>query len=249
MILITGSTSGIGEACAQLFAEKKHPLFLLARNLHKLELQKKDISEKYGVEVCIAQVDIQQTSEIENFFTQYAEKLSKVNTLINNAGLAKGLGPTQSLSFSDISAMIDTNFRSLVFISKMMIPIFIANKVGHIINIGSVAGHHVYPNGNVYCATKSAVHAMTQGLRYDLHGTGIRVSEVSPGLVNTNFSTIRLGDKQKADLVYAGMMPLSAQDIAETVLWICERPKHVNIEEVVIYPTAQVSPYLVDRKI
>ncbi|MDH4468857.1 MAG: SDR family NAD(P)-dependent oxidoreductase [Bacteriovoracaceae bacterium] len=247
MILITGATSGIGEACAEIFAAQKHSLFLVGRRQEKLQSLKESLEKKYSITVHITPLDVQNPSEIEKFFQENKNVLKNLNGLINNAGLAKGLGPTHSLSFSDISAMIDTNFKAVVYFAKMVMPIFIEKKSGHIINVGSVAGHHVYPNGNVYCATKSAVRAMTQALRYDLSGTGVRVSEVSPGMVNTNFSTVRLGDVEKANKVYEGMTPLLANDIAETISWIYHRPKHINIEEIVIYPTDQASPTVVNR--
>ena len=248
MICITGATSGIGEACAEQFASRGHSLFLLGRNSQKLSQAKKSLTEKYRINVETSEVDLCQTKSIQDCFNKNEHLFRKVTCLINNAGLARGLGPTYHLSIEDIEVMIQTNLTALILISKLMIPFFLQNKAGHIINIGSVAGHHVYPNGNVYCATKSAVRAMTQGLRMDLHGTGIRISEISPGMVNTNFSTTRLGDKNKADQVYAGMTPLSAFDIAEAVTWIFERPAHINIEDIIIYPTDQASPTLVNRK-
>jgi 3-hydroxy acid dehydrogenase/malonic semialdehyde reductase len=248
MIFITGASSGIGEACAEIFAQNNHNLFLVARNFQKLEELKKSLCGKYKIQVEIASLDLKSENEIIKFFHDNQSKLTDVDTLINNAGLAIGLGPTHELDFSAISAMIDTNLKALIYMSKLMTPIFIKKNHGHIINIGSVAGHHVYPNGNVYCATKSAVHAMSEALRYDLLGKGIRVSEISPGMVNTNFSTVRLGDSKKAEKVYEGMNPLTARDIAEAVLWSFERPKHVNISEIVIYPTDQVSPFQVHRK-
>ncbi len=247
MICITGATSGIGLATAESFAKKGKDLLLLGRNSDKLYNLKNKFVEKYSIDIQILLIDFTEPALINNLFKQNRDVFSKVECLINNAGLARGLAPTYSLESSSIHEMIQVNLVSVIELCKNMAPIMVENKNGHIINVGSIAGHYVYPNGNVYCATKHAVRAMTEGLRFDLNGTGIRVSEISPGMVNTNFSTVRLGDKVKADAVYSGMTPLTAEDVAESIYWIYSQPKHVNIQEIVIYPTDQASATVVHR--
>ena len=249
MIGITGSTSGIGKAVADKFACNGYDLLLLGRNKEKLLSLKSELMNKttHAIEIEILVIDMINTAEINEAFKTNHNIFSKLECLVNNAGLALGLAPTHTLDSDAIFEMIQVNLISLIEMSKNIAPIFINNKKGHIINIGSTAGHEVYPNGNVYCATKHAVRAMTKGLRFDLNGSGIRVSEISPGMVDTNFSTTRLGSKEKADQVYAGMTPLDAEDIAESVYWVFSQPKHVNIEEIVIYPTDQASPTVVHR--
>ena len=250
MIAVTGPTSGIGKAIAEKFARNGYNLLLIGRNTPKLNSLKEELLELASTDIVIEIVllDLMDSSKIAKIFEDNKALFSKLTCFINNAGLAKGLEPTFTLSSEVINEMIQVNLISLIELSKNIAPFFIENKQGHIINIGSTAGHQVYPNGNVYCATKHAVRAMTQGLRFDLIGTGVRVSEISPGMVNTNFSTVRLGDKDKADQVYAGMTPLTAEDIAESVYWVYNQPKHVNIEQMVIYPTDQASATVVHRR-
>jgi NADP-dependent 3-hydroxy acid dehydrogenase YdfG len=166
---------------------------------------------------------------------------NSVDVLINNAGLAKGLSSLQEGNPEDWDAVVDTNIKGLLYVTRAILPKMIAQGRGHVVNIGSVAGHWVYEKGNVYCASKFAVRALTEGLRFDLAGTGIRVTEISPGMVETEFSEVRYGDREKGKAVYAGRKPLSALDIAETILWCVQRPAHVDIQEVVIYPTEQAS--------
>lgn len=249
MIAITGATSGIGKATAELFAKEGFDLLLIGRNAEKLSQLKIDLTDADvgKVKIDTIQVDLLNTSDVLNIFETHAELFKNVVCFINNAGLAKGMSPTHDLSVEHIETMIQTNVTSLILLCKKIVPFFMEKKAGHIINIGSVAGHHVYPNGNVYCATKHAVKAMTQGLRMDLHGSGIRVSEISPGMVNTNFSKTRLGDQQQADQVYSGMRPLQAEDIAQSIYWVFKQPSHINIQDLMIYPTDQASPTLVHR--
>ena len=245
--IITGATAGIGWATAEALAKAGSSLILLGRRADRLkELRVKLASS--AVEVQTFEIDITQKSEINDFATGESDLLQKVSVLVNNAGLAKGAEKMQDAQISDWDQMLDTNVKGLLYLTRVMLPSMIKNKAGHIVNIGSVAGRTVYPGGAVYCASKFAVRAISEGLRMDLAGTLIRVTNIEPGMVNTEFSTVRLGDAAKADQVYAGMTPLSANDIAETILWCLQRPQHVNIQELVIYPTDQAAVGQVVRR-
>jgi 3-hydroxy acid dehydrogenase/malonic semialdehyde reductase len=248
MILITGATAGIGEATARMFAENGHNLLLTGRRRDRLEALAGELSQSYPIQVQTYALDISRTDEVQIFARSAAPLLSETRVLINNAGLAKGLHSIQEVSAHEWDAMIDTNVKGLLAMTREVLPHFIQRREGHIVNLGSVAGHHNYPKGNVYCATKAAVHALTECMRLDLSGTGVRVTEISPGMVETEFSKVRLGDVEKAKAVYTGMTPLSARDIAETIYWCVNRPRHVNIQEVVLYPTDQASPTVVHRR-
>jgi len=248
MILITGATAGIGEATARIFAENRHDLLLTGRRRDRLEALASELSQTYSIQAQTYALDVSRTDEVQAFARSAAPLLSETRVLINNAGLAKGFHSIQDVSAHEWDAMIDTNVKGLLAMTREILPHFIQRRDGHIVNLGSVAGHHNYPKGNVYCATKAAVHALTECMRLDLSGTGVRVTEISPGMVETEFSRVRLGDVEKAKSVYAGMTPLSARDIAETIYWCVNRPRHVNIQEVVLYPTDQASPTVVHRR-
>ena len=248
MILITGASSGIGEACARLFARDGHALILVARRLPKLQALAQDLHREFGVQTHAFAVDVTDRAAVEAFFETNRKLLSETSVLLNNAGLAKGVDFLQDAKLDDWETMLDTNVRGLLYFTRLILPHFIAKNRGHIVNLGSVAGRWVYPRGGIYCATKAAVHAISQALRLDLNGTKIRVSEISPGMVETDFSRVRLDDEAKAKAVYAGMTPLTAPDIAEAVKWCVDRPAHVNIQEVVMYSVDQASTTLVHRK-
>lgn len=238
--LITGASSGIGAATALALARKKQSLILTARRLERLKNIQKQCIELGAKSVLIFKLDVQSKKEIENIAVDFKNKKLQIKVLINNAGLAKGLELFQNSKSADNDEMLDTNVKGLLNVTRMLLPSLIENK-GHIVNMGSVAGRLVYEGGAVYCATKFAVRAISEALRMDLKGTGVRVTNIEPGMVNTEFSLIRLGNRQKADAVYTDMMPLSAKDIANTILWCLSQPPHVNISEVVIYPTDQAS--------
>lgn len=246
--LVTGASSGFGEACAHLFARNKKALILLARRKNRLEKLASELTKQHGVEVHVFELDVRDRAAVESFAKKNENLLSRVSVLINNAGLAKGMDFVQDGNIDDWEQMIDTNVKGLLYVMRMVAPHMVKARKGHIVNIGSVAGHWVYPKGNVYCATKHAVRALTDGMRMDLNGTGVRVTEVSPGMAQTEFSVVRLGDESKAKAVYQGMTPLTADDVAETVFWCCTRPAHVNIQEVVLFPTDQASPTIVARR-
>jgi len=245
-VFITGSSSGIGQACAEIFAAKGANLILNARRKDRLEnLQQKLQAEYPQQKFTLAVFDIQNLSSVQNYFSQ--EKPS-VDILINNAGLAKGVDKVQDALATDWDQMIDTNIKGLLYVTRQVLPSMIKNKSGHIVNLGSVAGRFTYPGGAVYSATKFAVRAITEGLRMDLLGQPVRVTNIEPGMVETEFSEVRLNDKTAAKKVYEGMTPLSAQDIAETIYWCCDRPPHVNIQELIIYPTDQAHVGQVARR-
>jgi NADP-dependent 3-hydroxy acid dehydrogenase YdfG len=237
-VLITGASAGIGEACVRKFAEKGARLILVARRRERLE----SLTQMLGVPSHIIQLDIRNRTAVEKEFAELPEDWKTIDILVNNAGLGRGLDKLHEGNVDGWEEMIDTNVKGLLYVSRSVIPDMVARGSGHIINIGSIAGHEVYPRGNVYCATKHAVDALTKGMRLDLVDTPIRVSTIDPGLVETEFSDVRFyGDKERARGVYQGYEPLRGDDIADTAVWIAERPARVQIAEVIIFPTAQAS--------
>jgi NADP-dependent 3-hydroxy acid dehydrogenase YdfG len=249
MILITGATSGIGKACAELLASQRKDLFLVGRRLDRLQSLQKELTTTHKIQVEIAPLDISHSSAVLEFGKKFSSELNQVEVLINNAGLAVGRDTIQEGNLKDWDTMWDVNVKGLLYMTHQVLPYFVQKKSGHIVNLGSVAGRWIYPRGNIYCATKRAVSALTEALRQDLLGTGVRVTEISPGMVETEFSLVRFGgDQERAKAIYEGMTPLSAKDIAEAVVWALMRPKHVNIQEMIIYPTEQASTTLVHRR-
>lgn len=247
--LITGASSGIGEACAHLFARERYSLILTGRRLDRLEKLAKKLNTKYNVEVAVSSFDVRNREEVISNLEGLPAKWKKVNVLINNAGLSQGLDPIQKGDLDDWDTMIDTNIKGLLYVSKMVSNWMIGNGHGHIVNLGSIAGKEVYPNGNVYCATKYAVDALNKGMRLDLLEHGIKVTAIHPGAVETEFSEVRFkGDKTRAKKVYEGFAPLVADDIADTIWFAVSRPAHVNINEMVVMPTAQASATNIFKK-
>jgi 3-hydroxy acid dehydrogenase/malonic semialdehyde reductase len=247
--LITGATSGIGEACAHLFAREHYDLVLTGRRVDRLEKLAKKLNTKYNTEIAVSSFDVREREQVICNLEELPAKWKKVNVLINNAGLSQGLDPIQNGSYDDWDTMIDTNIKGLLYVSKVVSNWMIANKFGHIINLGSIAGKEVYPNGNVYCATKFAVDALNKAMRIDLLPYGIKVTGVHPGAVDTEFSEVRFkGDKERAKKVYDGFEPLVAADIAEVIWFAVSRPAHVNINELTVMPTAQASAAIIARK-
>jgi len=245
--LITGATSGIGLAIADIFAASGSNLILTGRRRDRLLTIKDDIETKYGVVVRIFDFDIRQRSACEAFVNQLDGV--EIDILVNNAGLARGIDSVDQATIDDWEEMIDTNVKGLLYISRLILPRMVERNSGHVVNIGSIAGHEAYRGGAGYCASKHAVAAINTSMKMDLTGTDIRVSMISPGLVNTEFSTVRFhGDVDRAENVYKGMQPLVAEDIADIALFIVTRPKHVDIMDVLVYPTAQSSSYLVHRQ-
>lgn len=238
--LITGATSGIGKATAELLAQKGFQLVICGRRLERLEKLKKELSKFTTVQ--ILQFDVRDRKAVLDSISKVDSWFSSIDVLINNAGNAHGLDTIDAGNLDDWDAMLDINVKGLLYVSKAILPKMIAQKSGHIINIGSIAGKEVYPKGNVYCASKHAVDAINQGMRMDLNEHGIRVGAVQPGLVETEFSEVRFkGDTERAAQVYKGYQALRPEDIADIIHFVVSRPYHVNIADLVVFPTAQAS--------
>jgi len=243
---ITGATSGIGKATAEIFAKNNIRLVLCGRRAERLAEVKAQLSK--FTEVTTLQFDVSKKEEVTNAINSLPDNFKEIDILINNAGNAHGLSAIQNGNLEDWDAMIDINVKGLLYVSKAIIPKFTEKKRGFIVNIGSIAGKNVYANGNVYCATKHAVNALNKAMRIDLNKYNIRVSAIHPGAVETEFSDVRFkGDTEKAKAVYAGYKALQAEDIADIIHFVVTRPYHVNIEDLVVYPTAQATPTLLNR--
>lgn len=240
-ILITGASSGFGAATAKLLAARwpQAKLILTGRRRERLEA----VAAELGADrALVCPFDIRSRPAVEQFAREHAEDLKHVSVLINNAGLAAGLDSFQEASLDDWDQMIDTNVKGLLYVSRALLPHLIKRGESHVVNIGSIAGRDVYPKGHVYNATKFAVRALTEAMRIDTLGTGVRVTSIDPGMAETEFSVVRFkGDEDRAGTVYKGMRPLSAEDIAEAILWSLERPAHVNVQEILLMPTDQAS--------
>ncbi len=249
-VLITGATSGIGEATARAYAAVGDKLIITGRRGDRLHALKEELEATYGVEVCVAVFDVREQAVCEAAIEALPEEFRRIDVLVNNAGLAAGLEHLNEGNPEDWNAMIDTNIKGLLYISRVVVNLMVESGIrGHVVNIGSIAGTQVYENGNVYCATKHAVHALSQGMRIDFLRQGIRVTEIRPGMVETEFSVVRFhGDKQRADGVYAGLQPLTGKDVAEAVVWATSQPDHVHINEIVLTPTAQADSFYNVRK-
>lgn len=240
--LITGATSGIGKAIAQILALNGYDLIITGRREELLNNLSESIKNETESEVITLCFDVRDLSQVEKAIDSLTGKWENIDLLINNAGLAVGLEPVNSGVVDDWERMIDTNVKGLLYVSRKISSRMVARESGHIINLSSIAGREVYANGAVYCGSKHAVEAITKAMRIELLPFGIKVSSISPGMVDTEFSTVRFkGDKERADNVYKGLTPLYAQDIAEAILFMATRPKHVNIDELVIKPTDQAS--------
>lgn len=245
-VLITGATSGIGKATAQLLAQNNFRLILCGRREERL----KELSEELGkqTELTTLQFDVRSREDVFEAVKSLPKEFQQIDVLINNAGNAHGLDPIQDGSLDDWDAMMDINVKGLLYMSKAIIPQMIERNSGFIVNIGSTAGKEVYPNGNVYCASKFAVNAINKGMRIDLNQYNIRVSAIHPGLVETEFSDVRFkGDTERAKTVYQGYKALQAEDIADIIHFVITRPYHVNIEDLVVFPTAQATATMVNK--
>ncbi len=248
IVLITGASSGIGEACAYAFAEAGAKLILTARRSQRLATLKTQLEQKFGTEIALLNFDVRDHTSVAAELASLSTEWQAIDILINNAGLSRGLDKLQEGNIQDWEEMIDTNVKGLLYMTRAIVPGMVERGQGHVINIGSLAGHETYPKGNVYCATKAAVRVISEGLKQDLLGTSVRVSSVDPGLVETEFSQVRFhGDEARAKTIYADTVPLTAQDVAEVVLFCADRPAHVNISEIFMMPTAQSGATLVHR--
>jgi NADP-dependent 3-hydroxy acid dehydrogenase YdfG len=240
--MITGATSGIGEAVAHLYAQNGYNLILTGRRENLLQTLKNKLENQHGAEVLALRFDVRDKNAVKQAIGSIHGDWINIDILINNAGLAKGFNDIQEGSLDDWEVMIDTNIKGLLFVSRQIMPIMIKNKKGHIVNIGSIAGKEVYTKGNVYCSTKHAVEGITKAMRMDLLQHKIKVTAVCPGAVETEFSVVRFdGDQEKADSVYDGYQPLKAIDVAEAIYFATSRPAHVNINDLLIMPTAQAN--------
>lgn len=243
--LISGASSGIGLATAELLAKQQVNLTLVARRQTRLESLAIRLREENNIDVHIFPIDLTDGTAFKSLAEW--DGLSSVDLLVNNAGLAKGVDKLQDGKLEDWDVMLDTNVRALLHLTRLVLPFMLKNQRGHIVNVGSVAGRWVYPGGGVYCATKHAVRAISEGLRMDLFGTPIRVTNIEPGMVETEFSEVRLESAEKAKAIYKGMTPLTAADVAEAIWWSISRPAHVNVQELVLFPTAQAAIQQVAR--
>ncbi len=247
--LITGTTSGIGEATAHTLAAEGYDLIVNGRRADKLKAQAKELVDRFGIKVHQMLLDVRDADAVSSFFATLPEKWHAIDVLVNNAGLAAGLQDIENGDLDHWNRMIDTNIKGLLYVSKAMIPILKKTK-GHIVNIGSIAGKEVYPNGNVYCGTKHMVDALNKAMRRELAEAGIKVSSVNPGAVETEFSIVRMdGDEHKAKHVYEGFENLIAQDIADAIWFVLSRPRRVNVNEIIVMPTAQPAAGVVLRNL
>lgn len=246
--LITGATSGIGAACAETFAQQGYSLILVARRAQLLEENAAQLKSKYDVNIQTRVADVRDKKNLIQALESLPADWKQVDVLINNAGLSQGLDPIDKGDTDDWDTMIDTNVKGLLYVTKIVSNWMIPQKRGHIINIGSIAGKEVYPNGNVYCASKHAVDALNKGMRIDLLPHNIKVTAINPGMVETEFSLVRFkGDEERAKNVYKGFEPLLAQDIADAIWFVVSRPAHVNINDMLIMPTAQASATITNK--
>jgi NADP-dependent 3-hydroxy acid dehydrogenase YdfG len=245
IVLVTGASSGIGEACARRFSSEGARVVAAARRSERL----KTLTERLNGNSYPLELDVRDQGAVSTAIEALPDEWKDIEVLVNNAGLSRGLELFHEAKIDDWEEMIDTNIKGLLYVSRAVIPRMVKNGRGHVINIGSIAGHEVYPRGNVYCATKHAVDALTKGMRLDLVETPVKVSTVDPGLVETEFSDVRFrGDAARAKTVYQGYKPLTGDDIADAVFWIASRPKHVQVAEVIIFPSAQASAAVTHKK-
>jgi 3-hydroxy acid dehydrogenase / malonic semialdehyde reductase len=248
-VLITGATSGIGMATARLAAKNNFRLILTGRRLERLEKIKAELNGEYNCEVLILNFDVRDQIEVEKALDNLPEPFNQIDILINNAGLAAGMSTVHDGIIEDWERMIDTNIKGLLYVTRKVLPQMIKRNSGHIIQLSSIAGKETYPMGNVYCASKHAVESISKSLRLELLKYNIKVSSVAPGAVRTEFSTVRFkGDESKANKIYEGIIPLTAEDIAEVILFIMTRPPHMNIDDILVMPTDQAFSRDFNRK-
>jgi len=249
LVYITGASSGFGKAIAEKFAAEGFDIIITGRRKDLLEKLAEKLRKRSKTEVLVQGYDVRRLNEVEKAVSELKGKWRKIDVLVNNAGLAVGLNPIHEGVVDDWERMIDTNVKGLLYVSRNIVPLMVTRKKGHVINIGSVAGKEAYPNGAVYCGSKFAVDAISKGMRIDLVAHGIKVTQVCPGAAVTEFSLVRFkGDRERADKVYTGFAPLRAEDVAEVVYFAASLPGHVNINDLVLMPTAQASATVIHRK-
>ncbi len=245
---VTGASAGIGMATAKMLSRNGYDVIITGRRRERLEALKLDLEQNFGVSVFVLAFDIRKKAEVDKAWDSLPQEWRQIDVLVNNAGLAAGLDYIYDGDTEDWETMIDTNIKGLLYISRHVMQVMKERRGGHIVNLSSIAGKEVYERGNIYCATKHAVEAITKGMRIDLLPYNVKVSSVSPGMVETEFSIVRFkGDEQKAKSVYAGLEPLRAEDIADVIEFIITRPSHVNINDVLVMPTAQANSFYVHR--
>ncbi len=249
IVLVTGASAGIGEATATAFAAHGARILMCARRVERIDKLAKALEHEHKAAVHTFRLDVRDQPAVDKAIAGLPAEWRAIEVLVNNAGLSRGMDKLPQGLVSDWEEMIDANVKGLLYVSRAVLPGMIERGRGHVINIGSIAGREVYPGGNVYCATKFAVKALSNGMRLDLSGTPIRVTEVAPGMVETEFSLVRFhGDAERAAKVYQGLTPLGPEDVAEAIVWCATRPLHVDVSEMVVMPTAQASTTLVSRK-
>ena len=249
IVCVTGASSGIGLATARAFAVLGSDLLLMARRRERVVGLADKLSQEFHVRTLALELDVRDNAAVDKLFSSLPSSWKAIDILVNNAGLSRGLDKLQNGKIQDWDEMIDTNVKGLLYVTRAVLPGMVGRNAGHVINIGSIAGHQTYPMGNVYCASKFAVTGLSRGLKMDLLGTAVRVTSVDPGLVETEFSRVRFrGDTERAAKAYAGMTPLTPEDIAEIVVFCATRPAHVNIGELLVTPTDQASVSMVHRR-
>jgi 3-hydroxy acid dehydrogenase/malonic semialdehyde reductase len=247
-VCITGASAGIGLACAREFARHGSRLLLAARRVERLRELADELKKSHSTDVHVFALDVMKPDNVAKAFASLPPGWRAIDILVNNAGLSRGLDRLQEGKLQDWEEMIDTNIKGLLYVTRQVLPGMVERRNGHVLNLGSIAGHQVYPGGNVYCATKSAVNALSHAMRMDLLGTGVRVCSVEPGLVQTEFSEVRFrGDRARSATVYQNTRPLKPEDVAEVVVFAATRPPHVDISEVIVMPTDQASVHHVHR--
>jgi serine 3-dehydrogenase len=246
--LVTGASSGIGQACARAFAAEGARLILAARRAERIHELAEELRSAHATETLVRELDVRDQPEVETMVRRLPKEWVAIEILVNNAGLSRGLDKLHAAKLSDWEEMLDTNVKGLLYVSRAVLPGMVQRDRGHVVNIGSIAGREVYPGGNVYCASKFAERAISKGMMIDLNGTSVRVTTIDPGLVETEFSLVRFhGDGERAAKVYQGLTPLTPTDVADAVLYAVTRPAHVNVAELVLLPTCQAGATFVSR--
>ena len=249
IVFITGASSGIGAAAAMAFARLGSKLLLCARRLEVLQAMEAELRKAGASDIHSFALDVRQRDSVANTMTTLPKAWSEVDVLVNNAGLSRGLKKMYEDDVDDWEEMIDTNIKGLLYVTRSVVPSMVKRGRGHVVNLGSIAGHFAYPNGGVYCATKAAERFISDGLRIDLNGTPVRVTSIDPGMVETDFSKVRFrGNEQRAAQTYQNVDPLQPEDVADAIVWAATRPEHVSIQTVVLTPTAQANPFVLTRK-
>lgn len=249
VVFVTGASSGIGAATAMQFARLGAKLALCARRLERLQAMEAELRDAGAEDLLLLEMDVRDRAAVKRGLDELPEAWRTIDVLVNNAGLSRGLKKLYEDDIEDWEEMIDTNVKGLLYVTRAIVPGMVERNRGHVINLGSIAGHMAYPNGGVYCATKAAERFISDGLRIDLNGTAVRVTSIDPGMVETDFSNVRFrGDEQRAAKTYQNVDPLQAEDIADAIVWAATRPSHVSIQSVVLTPTAQANPFVLTRK-